>query len=340
MANHTDSPTAIRTASQSDADTGGTPDASAGVTRGVAALSRRYRQLVEARRDWEPLWQDCYAYALPYRNSFSPTAAGARAAPDRLFDGTAPDAVDQLAASLLAQLTPPWSRWFGLSAGDDLPPDEAPVIARELDAISRTLQSHLDRSNFTVEIHQCFLDLVVGGTASLLFEEAPPGSPSAFRFRAVPLVQLYIAESTDGHLNTTFRRNHLSVAAFRERFPKADLQASLGDLAETDSPHDTMVEVIEAVERVDGDFRYTAFRPEGPDGQPVSLRTGAFNSAPFINFRWMKAPGASLSDAWGRSPVMKALPDIRTAKKIKGVARKKLDVQDSGQPGAAGREIY
>lgn len=302
----------------------------------LMALTRRWRDLVAARQAWEPLWQDCYAFALPGRNGFAPSRH--RPETDRLFDGTAPDAVDQLAASLLAQLTPPWSRWFGLSAGDDLPPEEAPVIARELDAISNVLQSHFDRANFTVEIHQCFLDLVVGGTASLLFEEAPLGAPSAFRFRAIPLSQLYVAESPDGHLNTTFRRNHLSVAAFRERFPEADAGRVLGELAGTDTPHDTLVEVVEAVapeSTKPGDrFHYTAFRPDGPDGQPVLLKQGEFRHSPFINFRWMKAPGGSATDAWGRSPVMKALPDIRTAKKIKGVARKRLD-RDDGDDGAA-----
>ena len=55
------------------------------------------------------MWRDCYAHALPLRSAFGTTAT--RTA-DPLFDGTAPDAVDQLAASLLAELTPPWSRWF------------------------------------------------------------------------------------------------------------------------------------------------------------------------------------------------------------------------------------
>ena len=40
---------------------------------------------------------------------------------DALFDGTAPDAVDQLAASLLAGLTPSGGKWFSLSAGEQVP---------------------------------------------------------------------------------------------------------------------------------------------------------------------------------------------------------------------------
>ena len=37
------------------------------------------------------------------------------------------------------------------------------------------MQYHFDRSNFAVEVHQCFLDLVTVGTACLLFEEEKIG---------------------------------------------------------------------------------------------------------------------------------------------------------------------
>lgn len=274
-------------------------------TEQLDRLANRFKKLSADRVPYESLWRDCYAVALPYRQGLSPSMdQGAGMA--QIYDATALDAVDQLAASLLAQLTPPWSRWFGLGAGNDLPPAERVTIGKELEAISTTLQAHFDRSNFTVEIHQCFLDLVVGGTASLLFEESPSGSDSAFRFRAVPLSQVYIAEGSNGQLTVTFRRSHLTVAEFRERFRNVTLE----DDSLVESPNGRRIEVIEAVEPHGGAFRYTAFRPNGRDGKPDSLRTGEFKSPPFINFRWMKAPG----EAWGRSPIMKALPDIRTAK--------------------------
>jgi hypothetical protein len=69
------------------------------------------------RGAWETHWQECYDYALPQRDgAVGPNAPGERKT-DKLFDGTAADAVDQLAASLLSELTPPWSRWFGLAPG-------------------------------------------------------------------------------------------------------------------------------------------------------------------------------------------------------------------------------
>ena len=60
------------------------------------------------------------------------------------------------------------------------------------------MRGHFERSNFAVEIHQCFLDLVTVGTATLLFQEAPVGEPSAFRFCAVPAAEMFIDGDQNG----------------------------------------------------------------------------------------------------------------------------------------------
>ena len=163
----------------------------------------RYRRAKEKRAQWDSHWEECYAYALPQRDGIIRQAQPGEKKTDKLFDGTAPDAVDQLAASLLAQLTPPWARWFGLAPGPDATDIERDAMAADLERAAATAQSHFDRSNFAVEMHQCYLDLVTAGTASLLFEESPPGESSAFRFTAVPLGQVAFEENAFGRLDDT-----------------------------------------------------------------------------------------------------------------------------------------
>jgi hypothetical protein len=300
---------------------------------GIAAVRRRFERARSARGAWEQLWQECYEFALPPAQPGlrSPDARGSAppALSSRLFDGTAPDAVDQLAASLLARLTPPWSRWFGLAAGRDLSPDEQQMAGPELEAIAETLQTHFDRSNFAVEIHQCYLDLAAAGTACLLFEEAPVGGDSAFRFAAVPLAEAWLEESAQGRLDTVFRRTSLAGEAFRRRFPKAALDADT--VRRIDAGEDVRIEVIEAVlpepEDREG-FRYVALRDGGADiaAEDAPLAEGRFQRSPFIAFRWLKAPG----EAYGRSPVMKALPDIKTANKVVELVLKNASIAVTG----------
>lgn len=296
-----------------------------GPDRDPAQLLRRFAKAKQRRSAWEAHWQECYDYALPLRDAvLNPVTPGEKKG-DRLFDGTAPDAVDQLAASLLSELTPPWAQWFGLTAGADLSASEREGAALVLDRVATILQSHFDRSNFAVEMHQCYLDVVTGGTASLLFEEAPPGEPSAFRFTAVPLGQVVLEEGVDGRLDTTFRRSELTLAGLRARFPAASLPDALVKRAEEDP--DLRVPVVEAVvPAATGHFcRYAAVLEEGGDEDCV-LAEGRFEQSPFINFRWLKAPG----ETYGRSPVMKALPDIKTANKVVELVLKNATIAVTG----------
>jgi len=176
-----------------------------------ADILARQRRALERRRPHEALWQDCYDHVLP-----PATGGGALA----LFDATAADAAEQLAASLLAELAPPWSRWFGLSPAREIGSDTAEGVAaaRALEEVAETLQGHLDRSNFALELHQAFLDLVIAGTGVLLVEEAPPGEASALRFAAVPLREAVLEEGPSGRLDTVFRTVRLPAAAIRARW--------------------------------------------------------------------------------------------------------------------------
>ena len=153
-----------------------------------------YARSRAGRAVWEGMWRDCYAYALPQHDVFN--GNNANRTNTQIFDGTALDAVDQLASSLLANLTPPWSSWFGLKPGPDLSTADAESLSPVLEGAARIMQAHFDRSNFAVEMHQSLLDLVTAGTGTMLFEEAAPGQLSAFRFSALPLASVTLDESS------------------------------------------------------------------------------------------------------------------------------------------------
>lgn len=286
-------------------------------------LLKRYEKAKGQRANWEGLWQECYDFALPLRSGLLAKSQPGAKKGERLFDGTAPDCVDQLAASLLAELTPPWAQWFGLGAGPDLSDEERQRAAPVLEKAQAQLQSHFDRSNFAIEMHQCYLDLVTAGTACLLFEEAPLGSGSAFRFQAVPLSQLALEESIEGRLDTTFRESEMSLAAIEERFPKANVAARLGRKERADP--DRRYRLVEAVLPERHGYVYRAVL-DGLGSVGELLLEGRFEQSPFINFRWLKAPG----EVYGRSPVMKSLPDIKTANKVVELVLKNATIAVTG----------
>jgi hypothetical protein len=288
-------------------------------------MLQRYAQALDARRPLEALWQGCYDMALPRPGSGI-----------QVFDATAADAAEQLAASLLAELTPPWSRWFGLAPARGAAED--PATLRALEDATATLQRHFDQSNFGVEVHQAFLELVVAGTGILLVEEAPLGEASAFRFAAVPLRHAVLAEGPSGRLDTVFRQARLTAAQLRQRHPAAELPMEIERAAEANGPRlpgydalampqDPMAvhRVVEAVWPDHQGIRYMAVLADEPD-RPVDLAEGRFSENPFIAFRWLKAPG----EVYGRGPVMKALPDIRTANKVVELVLKNASIACTG----------
>ena len=296
--------------------------------RAAEAILRRYERAKTRRSAWEGHWRECYDYAMPQRDGALDGGTPGAKKTDKLFDGTAPDAVEQLAASLMSELTPPWTRWFDLVPGPDLAADEAEKLAGPLEEVSAQLQSHFDRSNIAVEIHQCYLDLVTIGTASLLFEEAPLGEPSAFRFTAVPMGEAVLEEGASGLLDVSFRRAEYSEDVLKSRFPRADIAQdhAVGGMDDGERRFAVLESVLPDDKR---GYLYRALLVEGDDrggSEAQELAAGVFPASPFINFRWMKAPG----EIYGRSPVMKALPDIKTANKVVELVLKNATIAVTG----------
>lgn len=297
----------------------------------VKHLMDRYEKAHQRRSNWDSLWQDAYDYTLPNRG---PYYSGTRATRtpgqqefSEIFDATAMDAVDQLAASILGNLTPPWSQWFGLKPGPDLSPAQNEALAPVLEKAGKTLQDHFDRSNFAVEIHQSFLDLIIGGTACLHFDEATPGEFSAFKFTSVPLSQIVLEEGAGGILDGTFRLSDLTLAQIRERFPAANIPPDIKALAGRNPQEEFAIleSLIPITDPIPAGYEYTVMFKDHPSG-PYIAESRTVSDNPFINFRWMKTP----DEIYGRSPVMKALPDIKTANKVVELVLKNASIAVTG----------
>ena len=288
----------------------------------LTPLLGRFEQARTRREYWETHWQDCYDYALPQRGGFDRINTPGDRRMEQIYDSTAMDAVDQLAASLLGNLTPPWTQWFGLKPGPDLPPEEAEALSPVLETAGQTIQAHLDRSNFSVEMHQSFLDLVVGGTATLFVEETDPGSFSAFKFTSVPLTDVVLEEGENGFLDGVYRTMRLTFSQLKGRYPLAEWPFDVTQQGEREPQF--RFEVLESILPAGGMYHYSALLLN--HGQPIELYRGRFADTPAVAFRWIKSPG----EVYGRSPVMKALPDIRTANKVVELILKNASIAVSG----------
>ncbi|MDR2934159.1 MAG: head-tail connector protein [Rickettsiales bacterium] len=293
----------------------------------INEIKNRFKKSLNQKQAIESLWNECRSYATPtpINNSVA------------IYDSTAIDAVDVLCSSLISEITPAWSKWFYLSLNANisaLSDDEKSDFEMEILNTERVMQKHFSASNFQVELHQSYIDLVTTGNACLLFEENIIGASSAFKFTSIPVSELCVEENDNGKVDTIFRKSTTTISKALGLFPIAKISDEVKNFAVKNPDH--KIGIIESVMPNKNEFgingyKYIAFIEDNfntftKSDDTIILKEGIFTNNPFIYFRWSKIAG----ETYGKSPVMKALPDIKTANKIVELILKNASIAVSG----------
>ena len=259
-------------------------------------LQSLYKRALDNRAPWIARWESARRYTMPTSDEDIAT----------LYDATASDAADNLAASIYTLLTPPESMWLQLVGESELSPN--PDIA------TAALRANLNDSNFYTTIHQCYMDLVIMGTACLFMVESPIGASSAFTFTAIPMSDIAILP------NAVFHTTSMPAREVMERFPTWTPPANIRDTIKRDP--ETPLKLVQSLVGTD----FTAWLDVGGDIENNIVSTGTFETNPYIIFRWSLASG----ELYGRGPVLRALPDIKTANKVVELVLKNATIAVSG----------
>lgn len=259
-------------------------------------LQQMYRRALDLRTPWINRWDTAMRYTMPTSDDDAAM----------LFDATAADAVDNLAASIYSLLTPPESLWVSL----------VPESADSPDAVTATnaLRANLNDSNFYTTVHQCYMDLIILGTACLFMAENPIGAASAFSFTAIPMRDIAILN------NAVFHTATMPAREVMEKYPSWTPPADLRDTIKSDP--ETPLRLVQSLVGTD----FTAWLDVGGDIENNIVSTGKFETNPYIIFRWSVASG----EIYGRGPVLRALPDIKTVNKVVELILKNATIAVSG----------
>lgn len=259
-------------------------------------LEKMYRRALDARAPWLNRWDAAMRYTVPTDDADAAT----------LFDATAADAVDNLAASIYSLMTPPESLWISLVPESDASPDA--------DVATAALRANLNDSNFYTTIHQCYLDLVILGTACLFMAETPIGASSAFSFTAVPMRDIAILPGAVFHTAT------MPAHEVLEKYPTWTPPADVADQIKHDPA--TPLRLVQSLVGTE----FTAWLDVGGNLENNIVARGTFETNPYIIFRWSVLSG----EQYGRGPVLRALPDIKTANKVVELVLKNATIAVSG----------
>lgn len=265
----------------------------------------RYLKAKAFRENWVPLFEECYEYALPQRESFYYETAGQRR-DDKIFDETAVVGVQEFASRLQSGLVPNFARWADLVSGSEIPPKEREAVDNDLDAVTEYVFEVLQNSNFNQEVHESFMDLAVG-TGVLAVEEGDALHPIIFS--AIPLPHVVLDTGPDDRIDHVFReRKKVRYADLRILYPKGQFAPEVERQMQGDGTT-TVLEVVcrdYDLRNEEGYYHYAICM--GTETVLHKKQMKGVGSNPFICFRWAKCAG----EVYGRGPLMNALSAIKT----------------------------
>ena len=273
----------------------------------AASLIAKESELCNDRKPHEPDWNDIVNLVRPVSGGYD--AAAGRFVTQRtvmMYDGTAPDALEDLAGGLHSYLTNPTERWFTLEVENNADLNRDPEVLEWLDIVSDIIyQAYSDEdANFNPSLHEGYLDIGSFGTCVVFQEAATRG----VRFFTFPIRDCTIAENSKGRVDTLYRKFYWSIRQCKQEF--GDVLP--GEMA--GKRDDEIMEMMHCVfPRKDRNAKMLNKTNKAFASYWVCItckevcEESGFDSFPYAVARWTKLAG----EKYGRSPAKKCLADIK-----------------------------
>ncbi len=267
----------------------------------------RHEELVRARADFDPVYQEIKDLVRPDTADFAGGSAKAAEARRRIFDGTAPWALDQLASGLHSHLSSPVDIWFMYGIAG-IPYADIPFEGKAwLEHATETIYSHYSNpsASFNPVMHEGYLD--VAGFGTTVQYQWFDHEHQQLMFRAYPLAECWYDEDYAGRVNTVHRACKYTVRQVKREF--GFLTEKLAKMKDNDK-----VVVIHAVSpRADADPssrnpKLKAFASYYVcKSTEETLSESGYDWMPYHVPRWSRLAG----ETYGRGPALAVLPEIR-----------------------------
>lgn len=276
----------------------------------VDSVVRRYDEARMHRQPFDADWTSIRDYVRPVTVAFNHTTGQFTSVrPETMYDGTASDALGELAAALHSYLSSAAERWFELQI-HGVPKNQLSFDELQwLEAATNIIYAYYQRDdcNVNAALHEVYLDLGSYGTASVCQEW--DATVQGLIFTAEPLAHSYFLENSKGRVDTMFNVRSWTLRQVEQEFgmlPKKLMEMGNGS-------RDKMVEVL----------RYVGPRQDAaPGASPTRmayrslwiclttkevLMESGYETFPYSVPRWTKLAG----EFYGRGPARQCLPDIK-----------------------------
>jgi hypothetical protein len=309
----------------------------------VDDIIRMQQVMASDRVQWEQVWRDCVNVALPTAShlyDYGGTGAVSRSAATdmtglanapksvqrgrELYNSTAAWATDRLTAGMESLITPRAQKWHALQLDDPFAPEPSDLEEEWLDYLRDYLfgARYDAKANFSLANQKALKNTVVLGTGVVYSEENlgrrgvdPVKVP--FFYRSVPLIESYLSIDAFDDVDKVIRVCEWSARAAVAYFEAVGgtVSAKLREKANDPSQADKPVAIMHAVMPREEAGEFKDKRRDSPfasfwievDTKHLIKPSGYF-SFPYSVTWWDPTDGS----AYGQSPVMQMLADIKT----------------------------
>ena len=284
-------------------------------------LSRRAELAWTRKRPYYALHLSCWRYAAPGIDPFrSQVGSDYYARRDNmdmgsprynhLFDGTLVRSADNLANMLVSEIFPSGRHWAELSAGPMLGLDaEEQSVKDLLQRVKSKIFQAIIASNFNLACNAMTLDGVVSGTGCMKVGVSADSS-TLLDFEAVNQVSVAFEEGVRGLVWGFYRKLSETKEHIRVLWPEAELPDGMEEMEEgRPMEHDVLECTTYAPQEGIWHYDVMLMSDGTGDGEARKIYERDYVVCPWVVWRYQYLPG----EVQGRSPVMAAIPDARTA---------------------------
>jgi hypothetical protein len=273
-------------------------------------IIRRQERLKAERGVFEAHWQEIAELVHPMRADFVGLRTPGEKRSQKIFDGTAGLAAQNLAAGLWGMITNSANEWFALRSVDHGLNDDREVKLW-LEAAGRRMRDAFAAGGqrFYAKVLELYRDLACFGTGVFYVDE--DAERGQLRFSCRHLAECFIAEDSTERVDTVYRRFRFTAREAVQQWP-GKVSERVAKAAEKEP--DRAFEFIHAV------FPNDEYDPRRRDGRGKKFKScyveieggrllseGGYHEFPYMVPRWSTASQA----AYGDSPAMLALADAK-----------------------------
>lgn len=277
-------------------------------------LLLRFKGMESARSVYESTWRELAQMFDPIKGlGFGTDIQAGEAGDEHIWDSTPVSAKGMMDARVFGMLMNPAERWLGLGfrdmrnergEGDEFKEWAAKATDIMLDVFANEKTNFYTAGAEAIECESLF---------GLSCKYTEPDDESLIRVRAIPLSEVYVAESARGVVDTVYRKYKMTARQMVQEWGTSKVSKEVRDLMDENKP-ETEVEILHCT------YPRSDISPKdkGNKAMPYAcvymefkskhiLEEKGYHEFPYSCPRWDKSAG----ETYGRGAALPALADVR-----------------------------